>query len=94
MMCHYRVSSINMPEFIESLMRGPFEGMNRSTVLSAITSESVSSVRVVTNDYKQIKVTYELMFDKELKKERQAQIQETEMESPKEVNITTRSTIF
>ena len=47
-----------MPEFIESLMRGPFEGMNRSTVLSAITSESVSSVRVVTNDYKQIKVTY------------------------------------
>ena len=39
-----RITTINAPEFMESLMSGPFKHMNRAEVLSAIASKSNNSV--------------------------------------------------
>lgn len=77
---NHLVSTINAPEFMESLMNGPFKHMDRAAVLSAIASKSANS----------IKVMYELMLDAAMKRERQAQIRQTALETPTETAVATR----
>ena len=65
-------------------MNGPFNGMVRADVISAITSDHMSPVGVNGIDDLQIKVTYELMLDQALKKERQSQIRDSQLENVEE----------
>ena len=59
--------SFNKSQFIESLLSGIFKGLDRNTVIAAISDTAPSS---------QIKVTYELKLEEVLKVERQKQIHE------------------
>lgn len=79
----YNTAHINMPEFIELLMQGPFLGKNRSTVLSAITSPQMSP----------IKVTFELKMDQALKAERQNQIRNAELDTQEEIVTSGRARV-